>query len=92
MNNFVCNLARLWNFVKVVLNQCWTYEQIKCIYVLLCIQWCLHIFSHSAYRIKQFHLGTELKLKKILQGSKNDNWGLEMKENNSDQMLKKKIS
>lgn len=47
-------------------------------------------FSHSAYRVKQFHLGTELKWKKILQDSKNDNWGFGMKENNSDQMLKRK--
>lgn len=49
-----------------------------------------YFFSHSAYRVKHFHLGTEFKWKKILQGSKNDNWGLGMKENNSDQMLKRK--
>lgn len=32
-----------------------------------------YFFSHSAYRVKHFHLGTEFKWKKILQGSKNDN-------------------
>lgn len=59
-------------------------------YVLLCINDAYIFFSHSAYKVKHFHLGTEFKWKKILQGSKNDNWGLGMKENNSDQMLKRK--